>query len=304
MELYEAVFFFNKIYCFADNELPQQINAEKAIQHGLSESAYKAIIRILVVTNLIDCRNNYFEFTYENKEKHRDILNIIANKNQDGHFTKMFAKASNECQFFFNSINELEYEIYSRCNFPVTYETGNEVIKHIDLTGKNVLELGGNSGGFGTALSMKYKDCRYAVVDTKIPCMVGNEFKEANKSHITFIEGSVFELTLPDQIYDYIVIMNLLHNFDDDKCIEIMRNCIKHCDNNTKFMIIEDILVTDFEPKEVIMHGLRLSVECRGGKQRTIEELVDLFLSTGYGLKKSVRLCSVHSMLVFGSCIE
>ncbi len=51
--------------------------------------------------------------------------------------------------------------------------------------------------------------------------MVGNEFKESNKMNITFIEGNVFELMLSSEIYDYIIIMNLLHDFDDIKCLNI-----------------------------------------------------------------------------------
>jgi hypothetical protein len=63
--------------------------------------------------------------------------------------------------------------------------------------------------------------------------------------------------------------MNLLHDFDDIKCLNILSNCTKYSDCNTKFLIIEDILTGEFEPKEAIMHGLRLSVECRGGKHST-----------------------------------
>ena len=67
------------------------------------------------------------------------------------------------------------------------------------------------------------------------------------------------------------------------------------------FLIIEDILTGEFEPKETIMHGLRLSVECRGGKQRTIEELASLFLKLNYKLEKSIKLNNINTMLVMGS---
>jgi len=94
--------------------------------------------------------------------------------------------------------------------------------------------------------------------------------------------------------------MNLLHDFDDIKCLDILRSCTKHCDSNTKFLIIEDILMDEFEPKEAIMHGLRLSVECRGGKQRTIDELESVFLNINYKLEKTVKLNNVHTMLAMG----
>ena len=103
---------------------------------------------------------------------------------------------------------------------------------------------------------------------------------------------------LSSEIYDYIIIMNLLHDFDDTKCLNILKNCKKYCNSNTKFLIIEDILTAEFEPKEVVMHGLRLSVECRGGKQRTIEELESLFLRINYKLEKTIKINNVHTMLI------
>lgn len=295
-ELYEAVYFFDRIYGGIDNKLPQRINEDK--NSGLNESIHKAVIKILVVNNLIDYDGSCLVLTDENIKKHRHILDNIINKNQMKHYTEMYNKALNESHFFFDSISELEYEIYSRCNFRVTFETGKEVVKHLDFMNKRVLELGGNSGGLGTAILTKNKNFLYAIVDTKIPCIVGAEFREANKTNITFIEENVFKLTLPNNVYDYIIIMNLLHDFDDAKCLNILINSTKYCDNHTKFIIIEDILNSEFEPHEIIMHGLRLSVECRGGRQRTIKELERLFVNINYKLEKAIKLDDIFTMLV------
>ncbi|MCL2772641.1 MAG: hypothetical protein FWD71_04750 [Oscillospiraceae bacterium] len=297
IELYEAVYFFDRINCFGYNKIPLQINSQEIEKLGISESIYKAVIRILAVNKLLDWNGNYFVLTNENKEKYQYILDNIINK-KIKHYTEMFDKAVDESKYFFDGISELEYEIYSRCDFQITFETGKEAAKYINLSNKKVLELGGNSGGLGTALLTENKDCLYTVVDKKIPCMVGNEFKKSNKVNIKFIEGNVFELALSGELYDYIIIMNLLHDFDDMKCLNILRNCVKYCDSNTKFLIIEDILTGEFEPEEVIMHGLRLSVNCRGGKQRTIEEFVSLFSNINYKLEKIIKLNNIHTMLV------
>lgn len=300
LELYEAVYFFNRINACVDNKSPKLINKEEIKKSGLNESIYKAILRILVVNKLLDHDERGFVLTNENKEKHRHILDNIISKSQNEHYAEMFNKAINEFQFFFDSLSDLEYEIYSRYNFQVTFETGEEVVKHVCLANKKVLELGGNSGGLGTALLAKSKDCLYTIVDTKIPCRIGNEFKKLNKLNIAFIEGNVFELMVSNELYDYIILMNLLHDFDDIKCLNILRNCTKHCDRNTKFLIIEDILSGEFETKEVIMHGLRLSVECRGGKQRKTEEMENLFLNINYKLETAIKLDYIHTMLVMG----
>lgn len=301
MELYEAVYFFNRIKGCMDQNLPEQINKTEIKRLGINESVYRAIMRILVVNNLLDYDGSCFVMSDASKEKHHHILEHIINKNQNGHYAVLFDKAVSKFQFFFDSISESEYDIYSRYNFPITLNIGKEVAKHVDLAHKKVLELGGNSGGLGTALVTKHKECLYTVVDTKIPCRVGNEYKQINELNLKFIEGDVFELMLPNEIYDYIIIMNLLHDFDDIKCLNILRNCTKHCDSNTKFLIIEDVLTSEFEPKEIIMHGLRLSVECQGGRQRSKETLAHLFSNINYELEKTVKINNIHTMLVMGA---
>ena len=49
------------------------------------------------------------------------------------------------------------------------------------------------------------------------------------------------------------------------------------------------------------MHGLRLAVECRGGKQRNKKELSKLFKDIDYIHEETIVLDNVHSMLVMGS---
>ena len=299
-ELYEAVYFFYRIYSGVYDKLPLQLNYDKKM--GLSETIYNAIIRILVVNNMIDYDKNSYVFTNENMMKHKHILeNNIFKPGQVKHYEEMYNKALNELHFFFDSISDLEYEIYSRCNFHVTYEFGKKAVKHLDLRNKKILELGGNSGGLGTAILAKNSGCAYTVVDTEIPCMIGNEFKELYETNITFIEGNVFELMLSDNIYDYIIIMNLLHDFDDEKCLKILNNSSRYCNASTKFIVIEDIRHSEFEPHEVIMHGLRLSVECSGGRQRTINEIERLFINVNYKLEKVVKIDNIFTMLVLGA---
>jgi len=268
MELYEAVYFYGK--------------------RGLSETVRKAVYRILVVNGLLDSDGNLSDEYYE-------ILDNIVGRN-DKHYRELFDKAVNESQFFFNGISDFEYEIYSRYNFDLTFETGKNAAQYINLADRNVLELGGNSGGFGSAMAAKYNSCRYTIVDTAIPCMIGNELRDKTGADINFVVGDVFNLTLPDNTYDCVIMMNLLHDFDDEKCAAILNNCAKYCCDDTKFIIIEDILTGEFQPREAVMHGLRLAVECRGGRQRTVGELCDLFGRVG----ETIRLDSVHTMLYLG----
>ena len=306
IELYEAVYLFNKINGCEVHKFSQPFNKTEILSFGINESIYRAILRILVVNNLLEFDGRKFVLTDENIEAIQDILETIINKDPNKQYTVFYNKAVDASQYFFDNISEDEYDIYSRCDFEVTFKIGKIVAKYLNLSNRKVLELGGNSGGFGTALLKKYADCDYTIVDTQIPCKVGNAYKIVNEVDINFIEGDIFDLDLSNNSYvsnesnDCIVLMNMLHDFDDIKCLSILSNCIKYSDQNTKFLIIEDILTSEFEPKEVIMHGLRLSVECRGGKQRTVDELEHLFQNINFKLEKTIKLNAVHTLLVMG----
>lgn len=104
LELYEAVYFFNRINCCVDNKVPRLINQAEIKRLGINESIYKAIMRILVVNNLLDYDGSYFVMTNENIEKHRYILDNIINKDPNKQYTGLFDKAINESQFFFTPL--------------------------------------------------------------------------------------------------------------------------------------------------------------------------------------------------------
>jgi len=295
-ELAEAVYLFGNAVR-APGCGPVDIDA--LVRTGLHESVCTAMLRILAVHDLLGFDGKSFTLSPANKEAQRRILECIDERTRV-HCEGFSTKALDEAHFFFGSISELECEIYARCNFPVTYEMGQEAAKHIDISGQNVLELGGNSGGFGTALLERGKARRYTVVDMKIPCAVGNEYKERTGAAIAFEEGDVFALKPGRVRYDRVILMNLLHDFDDAKCLQILRGSIAQCAANAEFIVVEDVLTGNLEPVAAVLHGLRLAVECRGGGQRTIAEMARLFSEIGCKLAETIRLNEIHALLVFG----
>lgn len=299
-ELNEAIYLFNRIHAITEPEAPQQFTKEIELL-GINKSTHNAILRILVANNLMSYDKGHFIQTEENKENMDQIYDNIIKIDQTKQYPLFYQKATDESHFFFDNITDLEYDIYSRCDFDITYTIGRELTKHVHLEKKSVLELGGNSGGLGTALIQYHTDCDYTIVDMKIPCSVGKALNKSCEQNITFVEGDVFALKLEEGQYDYIISMNLLHDFDDAKCLAILDNCSAYANKKTKYIVVEDILSNEFEPKEVVMHGLRLSVECRGGKQRTIEEFEKLFLNINYKLEKTVMLNQMHTMLIMES---
>ncbi|MBN2794649.1 MAG: methyltransferase domain-containing protein [Clostridia bacterium] len=192
----------------------------------------------------------------------------------------------------------MEYDIYSRYNFKITSFIGKSVCEQMDFDHKQILELGGNSGGLGTEIMRKYQGCTYTIVDHPIPCQIGNEFKALNQVKIDYVSSNIFDLELKKEKFDYVILMNLLHDFNDDQCDQVIMNSLRSCEKHPKFIIIEDILEDEYTPKDAIMHGLRLSVACYGGKQRTIEDFKNLFCNYNYKVEQTISLDKIHRMMI------
>ncbi len=298
MELKEAVYLFNTIYQYINIDIFYDLS-EKILQDiGINNNIYKATMRILLSTNYISFNGKKYILKDEHKLKHQELLNKINNSGQIEHFDDFLQKARQKNHFFFTNISDLEYEIYSRMNFQVTHSIAENLIDEVNFSNTKVLELGGNSGGLASKILSTYKDCNYTIIDTTIPCEIGKEFNQTNNLNIQFIKGDFFNSQSFKASYDYFILMNVLHDFNDEKCLQIIRNCLEKANDKAKFIIIEDILTDEYEPHEILMHGLRLAVECRGGKQRTTAELLELFATLNYTMAKSKKLNDYYTMFI------
>lgn len=295
LELFEAVYLFQKLGYYITNQ-----NSKIDIQKSLVDPAInKALIKILLTNNLLEVQGDLYIQTDKNIEYQNSIMNSQNYINKYEYLEAFSLKAMNPNHNFFKYLDDTEYDIYSRWNFEVTYNIGKQVNEYLELNNCKVLELGGNSGGFATAIAEKSKKCSYTIIDNKIPCSVGNELKNITNLEIRFIENDIFRLNHSYEIYDYVILMNLIHDYSDEENKIILKNTKIYSDEATELIIIEDVLDNEFEPKEVILQGLRLSVECKGGKQRILEELVSLLSIVDYELVNRTKINNFQVMLNF-----
>lgn len=293
--LYEAIYIFDK-YCIP---LKNKDNSNLyMLDSSLPENVFYATLRLLAAHNLLIYKDKSFYATDEN------LLAIKQLKLKKGKYTEeitiLFDKINHKRDgSFFDNITDLEYEIYARCNYEISFEIGQSLCRICDFSSSSVLDIGGNSGGLANAILKYNSNCELTVVDKGIPCAVGEEFKRLNEvSNINFIEGDFFSLELNEK-FDYIILSNVLHDFSDIGCNEILRVCKKHSKNNTKIIIIEDILNRETEPIEVLEYGLRLSVNTYKGKQRTVEELNYLLSQISFTQNKKVNINNIQSAIIY-----
>jgi hypothetical protein len=98
------------------------------------------------------------------------------------------------------------------------------------------------------------------------------------------IEGDFFT-TIPTG-GDLYLLKHVLHNWDDEKAIAILRNCRRAMEQKGKLLVIERIILPGNEPAFDKLLDLEMLVMTSGGRERTEVEFRELFKTAGFQLTK------------------
>lgn len=122
----------------------------------------------------------------------------------------------------------------------------------------------------------------------------GNPVSVNNRCQL--IGGSFFE-ALPEG-GDAYLLMEIVHNWDDERAIAILKRCHQAMKEQGKLLVIERVMLSpenEFAKKEFThddmmrnFTDLHMLVMCSGGRERTEAEFRDLFKSAGFKLTKII----------------
>ncbi len=98
------------------------------------------------------------------------------------------------------------------------------------------------------------------------------------------VEGDFFT-TIPTT-GDVYLLKNVLHNWDDEKAIAILRNCRRAMGQKGKLLVIERVIHPGNEPAFSKLLDLEMLVMTSGGRERTEVEFCELFKTAGFELTK------------------
>ncbi|CAH8316826.1 unnamed protein product [Eruca vesicaria subsp. sativa] len=105
---------------------------------------------------------------------------------------------------------------------------------------------------------------------------------------VEHIGGDMFEEIPRGQA---IMMKWILHDWSDEKCVEILRNCKKALPENGRVIVIETIVPgeisdTDIATKNALRLDMTMMCLTRGGKERTKEEFEVLAMQAGFKIPK------------------
>jgi ubiquinone/menaquinone biosynthesis C-methylase UbiE len=164
----------------------------------------------------------------------------------------------------------------------------NAILNAYDFSGIGVVaDIGGGNGSQLTEILTKHDKIKGILFDL-------SHVIERAKERIhglglldrcKFVSGSFFD-AVPDGADAYIL-RHIIHDWDDEKCLTILRNCHRAMPPASTLLIIESIIPPGNEPflgKFLDLHMLLIP----GGKERTQDEYRTLFERAGFELKRIV----------------
>jgi len=165
----------------------------------------------------------------------------------------------------------------------------NNVIPAYDFSGfKTIVDVGGGNGAFLTAVLEQAKQAKGIVFDEEY---VVEETEKAlrengNTDRCIAEAGNFFESVTPGA--DAYIMKHILHDWSDEKSVEILNNCGKAMKPGSKLLVIESVIPEGNVPHPGKFMDINM-MAMTGGKERTEKEFVTLFAKAGLKLSQVIH---------------
>jgi hypothetical protein len=148
---------------------------------------------------------------------------------------------------------------------------------------KHIIDVGGGHGMLLSAIIAAYPALRGTLFDLPEGVDAAKRGAGGPLPGVTFTAGNVFE-SVPEGADAYLF-RHLLHDYDDDDCIKMLKNVRRAMKPQSRVLVLEKTVPTDDTPgpgRWLDLHVMLLT----GGRERTVPEYESLFGKAGLKLER------------------
>ena len=163
------------------------------------------------------------------------------------------------------------------------------VLDAYDLSGIGIVaDIGGGNGSQITEILKKYPAMKGILFD--LPHVVARAKERIQVSGLQdrcdLVPGSFFEAVPPGA--NAYVLRHIIHDWDEEKCLTILRNCHRAMSSDSKLLVIESVIPSGNEPFGGKFLDLVMLL-IPGGKERTETEYRQLLEQAGFELARVIH---------------
>jgi len=164
--------------------------------------------------------------------------------------------------------------------------------------GDTLVDLGGGDGTLLFNILQKHHQFNGILFD--LPHVVQSANEPAKKfgmeNRVQIIPGSFFDTEIPEA--DTYILKNILHVFDDETSIRLLKSVRAAMSEKGKILIIEAVISEDNKPAFGKIFDLQMLLGSVSGRERTENEFRNIFTQAGFNLSKVVKTVSPLCIVV------
>ncbi|MCP4545646.1 MAG: methyltransferase [bacterium] len=179
-----------------------------------------------------------------------------------------------------------EARIYNEANGIKAARTHDCLLDVCTFAGdETVVDVGGGTGALLLRILAKYPEVRGVVAETPVVIAQAERYiAERGYAARCRVEACDFLKAVPPQ-GDVYLLSNILHDWGDDDCVRVLRNCGADMMSGGRLLIVEMMLPEGERPS--IAHLLDLEMLVMGrGRERTLQEYEELLERSGFVLSE------------------
>jgi len=177
--------------------------------------------------------------------------------------------------------------IFDACMTSFTTRGSVEIAANYDFSSIDTLvDVGGGHGRLLAHILESNPNLQGILYD--LPAVVEGATQHLDKfsQRTQVVSGSFFD-SVPTGGDAYIM-KHILHDWDDEKAIAILKNCHQVMPENGKLLVVEDVLPPANQPSMGKLLDLEMLLMTSGGRERTETEFNELFAAAGFKLTRIV----------------
>jgi hypothetical protein len=208
-------------------------------------------------------------------------------------FEKVFGKPI----FDYLGANPKKAKIFDAAMVGIHGRESDVILDAYDFAGIGVLaDIGGGNGSQITGILQKHSSMKGILFD--LPHVIERASSPIEAVGLAdrceLVSGSFFE-TVPNGADAYLM-RHIIHDWDDEKSLAILRNCHQAMSSNSKLLVVESVIPLGNEPFGGKFLDLVMML-IPGGKERTEDEYRTLFEAAGFELTQVVPTTTEISII-------
>jgi len=171
------------------------------------------------------------------------------------------------------------------------------VLEAYDFSGvRTIMDVGGGNGSLVLAVLGRYPELQGRIADLPyIEAQARGGIEAAGAAGRCAFSPCDFFREIPKGA-DLVVMKSVLHDWTDEECVRILKNCRAAIEPGGRLLIIEAPVPEDLGPEIILMMDLNMLV-MTGGRERTVKEYEALFQAAGFRLSRVVLTKSPFALL-------